>query len=55
MSSPADRAASIAALRSDLTGAGFTVSALTDLWGEEAAEALHRGQRVPAERALGRR
>ncbi|OJX72560.1 methyltransferase [Leifsonia sp. 71-9] len=55
MSSPADRAASIAALRSDLTGAGFAVSALTDLWGEEAAEALHRGQRVPAERALARR
>ncbi|MFF2054069.1 methyltransferase [Leifsonia sp. NPDC058194] len=54
MSSPADRAASIAALRSDLTGAGFAVAALTDLWGEEAAEALHRGQRVPAERALGR-
>lgn len=53
--SPADRAASAAALRSDLTAAGFAVSALTDLWGEEAAEALHRGQRVPAERALARR
>ncbi|WP_223357569.1 DUF7059 domain-containing protein [Leifsonia sp. ZF2019] len=55
MSSPADRAASVAALRSDLTAAGFTVAALTELWGEEAAEALHRGQRVPAERALARR
>jgi methylase of polypeptide subunit release factors len=55
VSSPADRAASVAALRSDLTAAGYTVAALTDLWGEEAAQALHRGQRVPAERALGRR
>jgi len=46
---------SIAALRSDLAAAGFTVDGLTALWGEEAAEALHRGQRVPAERALVRR
>ena len=46
---------SIAALRSDLSAAGFTVDGLTALWGEEAAEALHRGQRVPAERALARR
>ncbi len=46
---------SIAALRSDLAAAGFTVDGLTALWGEEAAEALHRGQRVPAERALARR
>lgn len=45
---------SIDALRSDLTTAGFTVDGLTALWGEEAAEALHRGQRVPAERALAR-
>jgi len=42
-------------LRSDLIGAGLTVDALTALWGEEAAEALHRGQRTPAERALARR
>ncbi|WP_025158562.1 DUF7059 domain-containing protein [Leifsonia aquatica] len=55
MTSPADRAAEIAALRSDLTGARFGVAELTDLWGEEAAEALHRGQRVPPERMLGRR
>ncbi|MEY9851332.1 methylase of polypeptide subunit release factors [Leifsonia sp. EB41] len=46
---------SIDALRSDLTAAGFTVDGLTALWGEEAAEALHRGQRVPAERELARR
>ena len=42
-------------LRSDLIAAGFGVDALTELWGEEAADALHRGQRVPAERALARR
>lgn len=41
-------------LRSDLIAAGFGVDALTKLWGEEAADALHRGQRVPAERALAR-
>lgn len=52
---PASTSAPIAALRSDLAAAGFTVSALTGLWGESAAEALHRGQRVPAERALARR
>ena len=39
-------------LRSDLRSAGFTVDALQELWGEPAAEALHRDQRVPAERAL---
>ncbi|WP_090039502.1 MULTISPECIES: methyltransferase [unclassified Leifsonia] len=42
-------------LRSDLLAAGLSVDALMRLWGEEAAEALHRGQRVPAERALARR
>ncbi|MFP3465970.1 methyltransferase [Leifsonia sp. SIMBA_070] len=42
-------------LRSDLLAAGFGVDALTGLWGDEAAEALHRGQRIPAERALARR
>ncbi|WP_348788340.1 methyltransferase [Leifsonia sp. NPDC080035] len=48
MSSPA-----VAALRSDLSAAGFTVDGLDALWGAEAAAALHRGQRIPAERALG--
>ncbi len=43
---------SLAALAADLTAANFTVDALTDLWGEDAAAALHRGQRVPALRAL---
>jgi methylase of polypeptide subunit release factors len=52
MNEPADR---IPALRSDLIAAGLTVDALGGLWGSEAAEALHRGQRVPAERALARR
>ncbi|CAD6001182.1 Methyltransferase small domain-containing protein [Agreia sp. COWG] len=42
----------ISALRDDLTAAGFTVSALTGLWGPEAEAALHRNQRVPARRAL---
>ena len=44
----------IAALRSDLTAAGFTVSALSGLWGPDADAALHRNQRVPALRALAR-
>ncbi|MEV8212452.1 methyltransferase [Leifsonia sp. NPDC077715] len=52
MSEPADR---IPDLRADLIAAGLTVDALTELWGPEAADALHRGQRVPAERALARR
>ncbi|MDN4615899.1 methyltransferase [Leifsonia sp. F6_8S_P_1B] len=50
----ADRSALIAALRADLTAARFSVGALDALWGAEAAEALHRGQRVPAERAVAR-
>jgi methylase of polypeptide subunit release factors len=51
MSEPADR---IPDLRADLIAAGLTVDALTALWGAEAADALHRGQRIPAERALAR-
>jgi methylase of polypeptide subunit release factors len=43
---------SLALLAADLRAANFTVDALTDLWGEDAAAALHRGQRVPALRAL---
>jgi methylase of polypeptide subunit release factors len=42
----------VAQLASDLRAAGFTVDALERLWGEDAAAALHRGQRVPALRAL---
>jgi len=42
----------VSALRADLGGAGFAVDAVDRLWGEEAAAALHRGYRAPAERAL---
>lgn len=41
-------------LRSDLRAARFTVSTLDALWGEQAASALFRGQRVPALRELAR-
>jgi len=43
----------IARLRADLLAADFTVDALDELWGADAAAALYRGQRVPALRALG--
>ena len=49
MTSLARLAADLAA---DLSGANFTVDALGELWGADAAAALHRGQRVPALRAL---
>ena len=39
-------------LRSDLSAAGYTVPALAGLWGPDAADALHRGHRVPACRAI---
>jgi hypothetical protein len=39
-------------LRSDMTAANYSVTALTGLWGVEADAALHRNQRVPALRAL---
>jgi SAM-dependent methyltransferase len=42
----------IAELATDLAAARFTVDALGELWGTDAAAALHRGQRVPALRAL---
>jgi methylase of polypeptide subunit release factors len=42
----------IADLAADLSAARFTVDALGELWGEDVAAALHRGQRVPALRAL---
>ncbi|CAN5509480.1 methyltransferase [soil metagenome] len=43
---------SIDRLRSDLLSARFSVDTLTGLWGGQADAALHRGQRVPATRAL---
>ena len=52
MLTPTLHAPRIARLRADLAGAGFTVEALTSLWGTEAADALTRGFRVPARRAL---
>ena len=42
----------IADLAADLTAARFNVDALGGMWGEDAAAALHRGQRVPALRAI---
>ncbi|MGV8883019.1 MAG: DUF7059 domain-containing protein [Rhodoglobus sp.] len=42
----------ISALAHDLGAAAFTVDTLAELWGADAAEALHRGHRVPALRAL---
>ena len=42
-------------LRADLSAAHFTVQALTELWGESADDALHRGHRVPARRAIDAR
>jgi methylase of polypeptide subunit release factors len=42
----------IALLRSDLEAARFTVDTLDALWGERAASALFRGQRLPALRAI---
>jgi methylase of polypeptide subunit release factors len=42
-------------LRTDLVTADFTVPALEALWGEDAAAALHRGERVPARRVLDAR
>ncbi|WP_104081936.1 methyltransferase [Cryobacterium sp. Y11] len=42
----------IARLRADLAAAHFSVPGLTGLWGIEADAALHRNQRVPAQRAL---
>jgi len=42
-------------LADDLRSAGFTVGALDELWGVDAAAALHRGERVPAQRVLDAR
>ncbi|UFS59707.1 methyltransferase [Subtercola endophyticus] len=45
----------IAALRRDLVTSSFSVETVGELWGEDAAAALFRGQRLPAIRALRRR
>lgn len=39
-------------LRADLGAASYTVAAVDALWGPAPAAALHRGERVPARRAL---
>ncbi|WP_022894724.1 DUF7059 domain-containing protein [Agromyces subbeticus] len=39
-------------LRTDLGAASYTVAAVDALWGPAPAAALHRGERVPARRAL---
>ena len=39
-------------LRADLIAADYSVDAIDRLWGTDAAAALHRGYRAPAERAL---
>ncbi|ROQ54924.1 methyltransferase family protein [Rathayibacter sp. PhB152] len=53
---PADQLdrARIALLGDDLSRARYRVDAVRELWGEAAGEALHRGDRVPARRALER-
>ena len=43
------------ALRTDLTTAGYTVEGVDALWGQDAAAALHRGNRVAAVRAARER
>ncbi|MFF2387524.1 methyltransferase [Agromyces sp. NPDC058104] len=52
---PARSTELLARLADDLRRAGYTVDALERLWGGEAAEALHRGERVPARRVLDAR
>ncbi|MBF4461817.1 MULTISPECIES: methyltransferase [unclassified Rathayibacter] len=48
---PLDRVR-IALLRDDLTRASYRVDAVRELWGDAAGQALHRGDRIPARRAL---
>jgi SAM-dependent methyltransferase len=54
MDAPGEDAGLVSLLRDDLTAADFTVARLGELWGEDAASALHRGHRVAARRALDR-
>jgi methylase of polypeptide subunit release factors len=42
-------------LAADLETSDFSVGTLSELWGERAEQALHRGERVPALRALAAR
>ncbi|GAA2077868.1 DUF7059 domain-containing protein [Microbacterium hatanonis] len=45
----------VPALAADLAAAGFTTDAVRGAWGEEADDAIARGLRTPALRALGSR
>ncbi len=51
---PRSDARALARLRGDLTEARYSVDGLREEWGVEADEALFRGDRVPARRALAR-
>ncbi|GAA2979583.1 methylase of polypeptide subunit release factors [Microbacterium terrae] len=52
---PQDDPALCAALAADLDRAGFTAEALRSAWGDAADDAIARGLRRPADRALGDR
>jgi methylase of polypeptide subunit release factors len=54
MDAPGEDAGLVSLLRKDLAAADFTVTRLGELWGEDAASALHRAHRVAARRALDR-
>ncbi len=49
---PLEELTPLSALGADLAAAHFSVEALTELWGSDAAAALHRGHRTPALRRL---
>ncbi|RIJ55291.1 SAM-dependent methyltransferase, partial [Clavibacter lycopersici] len=42
----------VLALRNDLEAAPFTLASALDVWGDAAGQALHRGNRIPARRAV---
>ncbi|WP_440694973.1 DUF7059 domain-containing protein [Clavibacter nebraskensis] len=42
----------VRALRADLEAAPFTLASALDVWGDAAGQALHRGDRIPARRAV---
>ncbi|MFC3294932.1 DUF7059 domain-containing protein [Clavibacter michiganensis] len=42
----------VRALRADLEAAPFTLASALDVWGDAAGQALHRGNRIPARRAV---
>ncbi|OUE09971.1 hypothetical protein CMsap09_13565 [Clavibacter michiganensis] len=42
----------VRALRADLAAAPFTLASALGVWGDAAGQALHRGNRIPARRAV---